>query len=144
MATQSSILAWKIPWTEEPGMLQFIGMQRVRHDLEIEHTHTHGRNVGHYFLKQLSAFLYSISFVTINCVYILPLEIVFSSMCSVLFFIFFLYAVHFGQFLLLCFYVQTSFLILCLFKHLSHAVHVSFQTLKVFPQKYVLHLKIKF
>ena len=51
MATQSSILAWKIPWTEEPGMLQFIGMQRVRHDLEIEHTHTHGRNVGHYFLK---------------------------------------------------------------------------------------------
>ena len=28
MATQSSILAWKIPWTEEPGGLQFIGMQK--------------------------------------------------------------------------------------------------------------------
>ena len=32
MATQSSILAWKIPWTEESGGLQSIGSQRVRHD----------------------------------------------------------------------------------------------------------------
>ena len=31
MATNSSILAWKIPWTEEPGGLQFTGLQRVRH-----------------------------------------------------------------------------------------------------------------
>ena len=30
MATQSSILAWRIPWTEEPGGLQFMGLQRVR------------------------------------------------------------------------------------------------------------------
>ena len=29
MATQSSILAWKIPWTEEPGKLQSMGLQRV-------------------------------------------------------------------------------------------------------------------
>ena len=28
-----SILAWKIPWTEEPGGLQFMGSQRVEHDL---------------------------------------------------------------------------------------------------------------
>ena len=32
MATHSSILAWRIPWTEEPGMLQSIGLQRVGHD----------------------------------------------------------------------------------------------------------------
>ena len=32
MATQSSILAWKIPWTEEPGRLQSMGSQRVGHD----------------------------------------------------------------------------------------------------------------
>ena len=32
MATQSSILAWEIPRTEEPGRLQFIGSQRARHD----------------------------------------------------------------------------------------------------------------
>ena len=32
MATHSSILAWKIPWTEEPGRLQSMGSQRVRHD----------------------------------------------------------------------------------------------------------------
>ena len=32
MATHSSILAWKIPWTEEPGRLQSVGSKRVRHD----------------------------------------------------------------------------------------------------------------
>ena len=32
MATHSSILAWRIPWTEEPGGLQSIGSQRVRHN----------------------------------------------------------------------------------------------------------------
>ena len=32
MATHSSILAWKIPWTEEPGGLQFMGLQRIGHD----------------------------------------------------------------------------------------------------------------
>ena len=32
MATHSSILAWRIPWTEEPGRLQSMGSQRVRHD----------------------------------------------------------------------------------------------------------------
>ena len=32
MATHSSILAWKIPWTEETGALQSMGLQRVRHD----------------------------------------------------------------------------------------------------------------
>ena len=37
MATHFSILAWRIPWTEEPGGLQSLESQRVRH----EHTHTH-------------------------------------------------------------------------------------------------------
>ena len=32
MATDSSILAWKIPWTEKPGGLQSVGWQRVRRD----------------------------------------------------------------------------------------------------------------
>ena len=32
LATHSSILAWKIPWTEEPGRLQSMGSQRVGHD----------------------------------------------------------------------------------------------------------------
>ena len=32
MATHSSILAWRIPWTEEPGGLQSVGSQRVGHD----------------------------------------------------------------------------------------------------------------
>ena len=32
MTTHSSILAWEIPWTEEPGGLQSMGLQRVRHN----------------------------------------------------------------------------------------------------------------
>ena len=32
MATYYSIFAWKIPWTEEPGRLQSMGSQKVRHD----------------------------------------------------------------------------------------------------------------
>ena len=36
MATHSSILAWRIPWVEEPGGLQSTGLQRVGHDLVTE------------------------------------------------------------------------------------------------------------
>ena len=47
MATHSSILAWKIPWTEEPGRLQSMGLQRVGHDwaisLSLSHMH---KNIG--------------------------------------------------------------------------------------------------
>jgi len=32
MATHSSILAWRIPWTEEPDRVQSMGLQRVRHN----------------------------------------------------------------------------------------------------------------
>ena len=40
MATHSSILAWKIPGTEEPGGLPSMGSQRVGHNLATKHTHT--------------------------------------------------------------------------------------------------------
>ena len=39
MAIHSSILAWKIPWTEEPGGLQSMGSQRVGHDLATKPNH---------------------------------------------------------------------------------------------------------
>ena len=38
MATHSSILAWRIPWTEEPGGLQSMGSYRVGHS-DLAHTH---------------------------------------------------------------------------------------------------------
>ena len=44
MATHSSILAWEVPWTEDPVGLQSMGSQRVTHDwsnLACAHTHTH-------------------------------------------------------------------------------------------------------
>ena len=40
MATHSSILAWEIPWTEEPGGLQSVGFQRVGQDSACKHAHT--------------------------------------------------------------------------------------------------------
>ena len=42
MATHSGILAWRIPWTEEPGGLQSMGSQRVEHEQASNtHIHTH-------------------------------------------------------------------------------------------------------
>ena len=42
MATHSSTITWKIPWTEEPGRLQSTGLQRVGHDWATSLTHSHG------------------------------------------------------------------------------------------------------
>ena len=38
MVTHSSIFPWRIPWTEEPGRLQSLGLQKVRHDWITKHT----------------------------------------------------------------------------------------------------------
>ena len=46
MAIHSSILAWEIPWTEEPGGLQSMELQRVVHDLAIkQHKYTYEHTV---------------------------------------------------------------------------------------------------
>ena len=56
MATLSSILAWRIPWTEEPGWLQSMGLQRVRHDWMTEHAWAHAQgNFLHHPNHKLSA-----------------------------------------------------------------------------------------
>ena len=48
MATHSSILAWRIPWTGEPGGIQSKGLQRVGHDWATNtHTHTHTHKHTH-------------------------------------------------------------------------------------------------
>ena len=47
MATYSSILAWKIPWTEEPGELQSMGSKRVGHD-RVTNTFTFNLGLGMY------------------------------------------------------------------------------------------------
>ena len=41
MAIHSSILAWRIPWTDKPGGLQFMGSLRVGPTEQLKHTHTH-------------------------------------------------------------------------------------------------------
>ena len=57
MATQSSILAWRIPWTEQPGRLQSMGSQRIGHDWATNththtHTPTHTQRLGLYFSRR--------------------------------------------------------------------------------------------
>ena len=59
MATHSSILAWRIPWTEEPGELQSIGWQGVGHDgsslacaCTHTHTHTHTAQTGSKIVRE--------------------------------------------------------------------------------------------
>ena len=46
VAIHSSILSWKILWTEEPGRLQSMGSQRLRHDWALTHTKYEGRENG--------------------------------------------------------------------------------------------------
>ena len=53
MATHSSILAWRIPWTEEPGGLQPMGSQRVGHDWATSLSHT-------YFIFYICIYIFSI------------------------------------------------------------------------------------
>ena len=53
MATHSSVLAWEIPWTEEPGGLQFMALQRVRHDLATKNKQMLN-GIAILFLKNLS------------------------------------------------------------------------------------------
>ena len=53
-ATHSSTLAWRIPWTEEPGGLQSMGSQRVGHDWATKHSFKHcSQNVYKYSLALL-------------------------------------------------------------------------------------------
>ena len=47
MATHSSVLGWKIPWTEEPGGLQPTGLQRATSAHMCVGTHTHTEEDGH-------------------------------------------------------------------------------------------------
>ena len=70
MATHSRILAWKIPWTEEPGGLHSMGLQRVRHNWA---TNTSGhllesRGRGRSWLEFLEAVLNSLTAKTTNSV----------------------------------------------------------------------------
>ena len=52
MATHSRILAWRIPWTEEPGRPQSIGLQRVAHDLATKQQH-HLKRTATYWVRYL-------------------------------------------------------------------------------------------
>ena len=65
MATHSSILAWRIPWTEEPGRLQSIKWQRVGHDRATKHARTQGIIIDFYFYSDIGSYGY-LSFLDIS------------------------------------------------------------------------------
>ena len=61
MATHSTILAWKIPWTEEPDRLQSMGLQRLGHDRVTEHgTHIVVKKSIQQKVKQNHGYIYII------------------------------------------------------------------------------------
>ena len=63
LATHSSFLAWRIPWTEEPGGLRSMGSQRVRHDWATKQQQQQQENMQVSFLtlRVCSAFFHSLS-----------------------------------------------------------------------------------
>ena len=72
MTTHSSILVWRIPWTEEPGGLLFIGSQRVGHDWsDLTHVHMELQLYKHYsFLSSISTIVHTGSFHFFNiCIF---------------------------------------------------------------------------
>ena len=72
MATHSSILAWRIPWTEEPGELQSRGSQRVGHN-RVTHTFTFTfcarssvLDVNHSFVQGIQILNFSFPIIKVN------------------------------------------------------------------------------
>ena len=70
MTAHSSILTWEISWTEEPGRLQFMGLQRIRYNLAIKQQHNKnmndaGKPMGFFFFKILSLEFEVINFIII-------------------------------------------------------------------------------
>ena len=57
MTSHSNILAWEIPWTEEPGGLQSMGLQRVRHDLVRQNYTKKGKGLSLKYLQGSLEFL---------------------------------------------------------------------------------------
>ena len=71
MVTHSSILAWKVLWTEEPGGLQPMGSERVRDDRERACTHTHTHTHTHRLCRRENTALFKHSKDGLNTFYIL-------------------------------------------------------------------------
>ena len=69
MATHSSILTWRIPWTENPGGLQFIGSQRVGCSLECTSTFC---NIYLLFISLMHKWLSLLNLLSLSVAYMLP------------------------------------------------------------------------
>ena len=111
MATHSSILAWRIPWTQEPGKLQPIGLQRVRPDWnDVAHTHTHTHTHTYSLLDHWVG--PSSTIFTMHCVQFTPKFIISRTLtfCSNAFQLHFRYMLSFTGFRLLYFWYIIFFM----------------------------------
>ena len=77
MATRFSILAWRIPWTEEPGRLQSLGLQRVRHDWATSQAKS--GMIRDYFCNFLTHITLCTTFVNNSVLFIFPFNCIFHS-----------------------------------------------------------------
>ena len=101
MATHSSTLAWKIPWTKEPGRLQSMGSQRVRHDWSTSLHFTHKLLAIIFFLALVPTFLsmeihstWDIAIKMLSHACFTPVN----SICSqYMYYIWWIYTVHIGE-----------------------------------------------
>ena len=74
MASHSSILAWRIPWTEEPGRLQSMGSQRVGHSWVTKQHKAVNSLIHNSFLRNnWNVRLCKISFYTVPCLFFFPI-----------------------------------------------------------------------
>ena len=73
MATHSSILAWKTPWTEEPGRLQSMRWQRVRHDLPTTQQNCEGLSL--LFSRARGTWFSHASILCVKSIYFCPLTL---------------------------------------------------------------------
>ena len=66
-ATHSKILAWRMSWTEEPGRLQSMGSQRIKHDWAVNthsYAHTHTHTLVIVYILVLAYYMYYISYIS--------------------------------------------------------------------------------
>ena len=82
MATQSSILAWNIPWIEEPGRMRSIGLEGFGHRWVTEHTHTH---TYIYIYIYIFFFFNSLGFSSLDACFLSQISKVFQSFFHVRF-----------------------------------------------------------
>ena len=123
MATHSSILAWEIPWTEEPGGLQSMGLQRVRYDWATN-TYTALTHTQHFLIYFLILLKYN--WFTMLCLISIYIYLY---IFFIYIFFFSLYIYSFSYSFLLQFIIDTEYNSLCTVSRTLLFIHPIYKSL---------------